>query len=143
MKTNGFKGIHLNCIYCFQARMQEMKEKEQKYQGNGDPNSHMCKVCFESPTAAILLPCRHFCCEWFVTFMHFKFPTFHALILACNSAWLPGLCLQCVNLVHLLVQSVQFVVQRFQIGFLLSLDRAIHALEMKVIQFYFARSFCS
>ncbi|KAL9418196.1 hypothetical protein AB3S75_041081 [Citrus x aurantiifolia] len=43
------------------ARMQEMKEKEQKYQGNGDPNSHMCKVCFESPTAAILLPCRHFC----------------------------------------------------------------------------------
>lgn len=43
------------------ARMQEMKEKEQKYQGNGDPNSHICKVCFESPTAAILLPCRHFC----------------------------------------------------------------------------------
>ncbi|KAH9696460.1 kinesin-like protein KIN-7D [Citrus sinensis] len=62
------------------ARMQEMKEKEQKYQGNGDPNSHMCK---------------------------------------------------CVNLVHLLVQSVQFVVQRFQIGFLHSLDTAIHALEMK------------
>lgn len=43
------------------ARMQEMKEKEQKYQGNGDPNSHICKVCFESPTTAILLPCRHFC----------------------------------------------------------------------------------
>ncbi|GAY52901.1 hypothetical protein CUMW_145470, partial [Citrus unshiu] len=62
------------------ARMQEMKEKEQKYQGNGDPNSHMCK---------------------------------------------------CVNLVRLLVQSVQFVVQRFQIGFLHSLDRAIHALKMK------------
>ncbi|KAH9657008.1 kinesin-like protein KIN-7D [Citrus sinensis] len=62
------------------ARMQEMKEKEQKYQGNGDPNSHMCK---------------------------------------------------CVNLVRLLVQSVQFVVQRFQIGFLHSLDRAIHALKME------------
>ncbi|KAJ9704228.1 hypothetical protein PVL29_002679 [Vitis rotundifolia] len=43
------------------ARMQEMKEKEQKYLGNGDANSHICKVCFESPTAAILLPCRHFC----------------------------------------------------------------------------------
>ncbi|XP_057436737.1 kinesin-like protein KIN-7D, mitochondrial isoform X1 [Lotus japonicus] len=43
------------------ARMQEMKEKELKYIGNGDANSHVCKVCFESPTAAILLPCRHFC----------------------------------------------------------------------------------
>ncbi|XP_062076866.1 kinesin-like protein KIN-7D, mitochondrial [Humulus lupulus] len=43
------------------ARMQEMKEKEMKQMGNGDANSHMCKVCFESPTAAILLPCRHFC----------------------------------------------------------------------------------
>ncbi|GAV74145.1 Kinesin domain-containing protein/zf-C3HC4_3 domain-containing protein [Cephalotus follicularis] len=43
------------------ARMQEMKEKELKYQGNGDANSHLCKICFESPTAAILLPCRHFC----------------------------------------------------------------------------------
>ncbi|KAL0698589.1 hypothetical protein Bca4012_054711 [Brassica carinata] len=44
------------------ARMQEMKEKEMKSQANGDANSHICKVCFESPTAAILLPCRHFCC---------------------------------------------------------------------------------
>ncbi|KAJ9132809.1 hypothetical protein P3X46_033642 [Hevea brasiliensis] len=43
------------------ARMQEMKEKELKCLGNGDANSHMCKVCFESATAAILLPCRHFC----------------------------------------------------------------------------------
>ncbi|RID51140.1 hypothetical protein BRARA_H01828 [Brassica rapa] len=41
--------------------MQEMKEKEMKSQANGDANSHICKVCFESPTAAILLPCRHFC----------------------------------------------------------------------------------
>ncbi|XP_039006505.1 kinesin-like protein KIN-7D, mitochondrial isoform X3 [Hibiscus syriacus] len=41
------------------ARMQEMKEKE--FKSLGDANSHMCKVCFESPTAAILLPCRHFC----------------------------------------------------------------------------------
>ncbi|XP_022932513.1 kinesin-like protein KIN-7D, mitochondrial isoform X2 [Cucurbita moschata] len=43
------------------ARMQEMKEKDLKCLGNVDTNSHMCKVCFELPTAAILLPCRHFC----------------------------------------------------------------------------------
>ncbi|CAI9103734.1 OLC1v1002273C1 [Oldenlandia corymbosa var. corymbosa] len=43
------------------ARMQEMKEKELRYMGNGDANSHFCKICFESPTAAMLLPCRHFC----------------------------------------------------------------------------------
>ncbi|CAN1320118.1 Kinesin-like protein KIN-7D, mitochondrial [Linum perenne] len=43
------------------ARMQEMKEKEAKHSGNGEANSHICKVCFESATAAILLPCRHFC----------------------------------------------------------------------------------
>ncbi|XP_021738693.1 kinesin-like protein KIN-7D, mitochondrial [Chenopodium quinoa] len=42
------------------ARMQEMKDKE-KHMGNGETNSHLCKVCYESPTAAILLPCRHFC----------------------------------------------------------------------------------
>ncbi|KAH1040434.1 hypothetical protein J1N35_042177 [Gossypium stocksii] len=43
------------------ARMQEMKEKELNSVGNGDAHSHLCKVCFESPNAAILLPCRHFC----------------------------------------------------------------------------------
>ncbi|KAL1362227.1 kinesin-like protein KIN-7D, mitochondrial isoform X1 [Arachis duranensis] len=43
------------------SRMQEMKEKELKHLSNGDANSHTCKVCFESSTAAILLPCRHFC----------------------------------------------------------------------------------
>ncbi|KAL1208185.1 Kinesin-like protein KIN-7M [Cardamine amara subsp. amara] len=47
------------------ARMQEMKDKEMKSQAaaaaNADANSHICKVCFESPTATILLPCRHFC----------------------------------------------------------------------------------
>ncbi|XP_060216887.1 kinesin-like protein KIN-7D, mitochondrial isoform X1 [Lycium barbarum] len=43
------------------ARMQEMKDKEHRYLGNVDANSHICKVCFESPTAAVLLPCRHFC----------------------------------------------------------------------------------
>ncbi|XP_038977328.1 kinesin-like protein KIN-7K, chloroplastic isoform X2 [Phoenix dactylifera] len=43
------------------ARIQEMKEKEVDLIGNGDSNSHVCKVCFESPSAAVLLPCRHFC----------------------------------------------------------------------------------
>ncbi|XP_047971587.1 kinesin-like protein KIN-7D, mitochondrial [Salvia hispanica] len=43
------------------ARMQEIKEKEMRYTVNGDANSHVCKVCFESPSAAMLLPCRHFC----------------------------------------------------------------------------------
>ncbi|XP_041999302.1 kinesin-like protein KIN-7D, mitochondrial [Salvia splendens] len=43
------------------ARMQEIKEKEMRYTVNGDTNSHVCKVCFELPSAAMLLPCRHFC----------------------------------------------------------------------------------
>ncbi|XP_058098697.1 kinesin-like protein KIN-7D, mitochondrial [Magnolia sinica] len=43
------------------AQMREMKEKELEPLGNGDANSHVCKVCFEAPTTAILLPCRHFC----------------------------------------------------------------------------------
>ncbi|WMV13124.1 hypothetical protein MTR67_006509 [Solanum verrucosum] len=44
-----------------QARTQEMKEKDHTYVGNADLNSHVCKVCFESLTSAMLLPCRHFC----------------------------------------------------------------------------------
>ncbi|XP_077231157.1 kinesin-like protein KIN-7D, mitochondrial isoform X2 [Tasmannia lanceolata] len=43
------------------ARMQEMKEKDRELVENGEVNSHVCKVCFEAPTAAVLLPCRHFC----------------------------------------------------------------------------------
>ncbi|KAK9056711.1 hypothetical protein SSX86_024073 [Deinandra increscens subsp. villosa] len=42
------------------ARMQEMKEKELNYNSHSDANSHVCKVCFESPTTTMLLPCRHF-----------------------------------------------------------------------------------
>ncbi|MFS7933292.1 putative plus-end-directed kinesin ATPase transcription factor C2H2 family [Helianthus anomalus] len=42
------------------ARMQEMKEKELNYNAHIDANSHVCKVCFESPTTTMLLPCRHF-----------------------------------------------------------------------------------
>ncbi|KAK6916622.1 Kinesin motor domain [Dillenia turbinata] len=57
-----------------QARMQEMKEKELRYMGNSDANSNVCKVCFESPTTAMLLPCRHF--SWFVV-LHL-FVIFHA-----------------------------------------------------------------
>lgn len=43
------------------ARIQEMKVKELDSLGNGDADSHICKVCFESAAAAVLLPCRHFC----------------------------------------------------------------------------------
>ncbi|XP_027775280.1 kinesin-like protein KIN-7D, mitochondrial isoform X2 [Solanum pennellii] len=43
------------------ARMHEMKVKDHTYVGNADANSHVCKVCFESLTSAMLLPCRHFC----------------------------------------------------------------------------------
>lgn len=48
--------------------MQEMKEKEKEVSYNngngGDANSHVCKVCFESPTTTMLLPCRHFSCKF-------------------------------------------------------------------------------
>eukprot|EP00249_Psilotum_nudum_P009640 c22061_g2_i1 orf=468-4226(+) len=30
-------------------------------QNDDDRAGHVCKVCFEAPTAAVLLPCRHFC----------------------------------------------------------------------------------
>ncbi|PWA74637.1 Kinesin, motor domain-containing protein [Artemisia annua] len=43
------------------ARLQEMKEKELNYNVDSDANYHVCKVCFESPTTTMLLPCRHFC----------------------------------------------------------------------------------
>ncbi|XP_020094231.1 kinesin-like protein KIN-7K, chloroplastic [Ananas comosus] len=43
------------------AKIQEMKEKELDSLCEKDTNSPVCKVCFESPTAAVLLPCRHFC----------------------------------------------------------------------------------
>ncbi|KAF6994908.1 hypothetical protein CFC21_011506 [Triticum aestivum] len=43
------------------AKIQEMKEKETDPLSDKDGNSHVCKVCFESATAAVLLPCRHFC----------------------------------------------------------------------------------
>ncbi|VAH17306.1 unnamed protein product [Triticum turgidum subsp. durum] len=45
------------------AKIQEMKEKETDPLSDKDGNSHVCKVCFESATAAVLLPCRHFCCK--------------------------------------------------------------------------------
>lgn len=43
------------------AKIQEMKEMETDSLGDKDGDSHVCKVCFESATAAVLLPCRHFC----------------------------------------------------------------------------------
>jgi hypothetical protein len=81
--------------------MQEMKEKELKYPGNGDTNSHICKVCFESPTAAILLPCRHFCCKY-LQYMSVTLPLRFLAILRFFARILTASCLllQCVNLVH-------------------------------------------
>lgn len=48
------------------ARNREFdKEKERGLSTSMDhheeSNGHICKVCFEAPTAAVLLPCRHFC----------------------------------------------------------------------------------
>eukprot|EP01018_Ginkgo_biloba_P020937 Gb_03332 [translate_table: standard] len=50
------------------ARMQEKLEKEKEREsfgsndtGDEERNGHVCKVCFEASTAAVLLPCRHFC----------------------------------------------------------------------------------
>ncbi|KAF8672173.1 hypothetical protein HU200_049740 [Digitaria exilis] len=43
------------------AKIQEMKEKDSDPLSDKDGNSHVCKVCFESAAAAVLLPCRHFC----------------------------------------------------------------------------------
>ncbi|XP_043708686.1 kinesin-like protein KIN-7D, mitochondrial [Telopea speciosissima] len=64
--SDGLKTVHDGpelepLVVRLKARMQEMKDKELETLGNGDANSHVCKVCFEEPTAAILLPCRHFC----------------------------------------------------------------------------------
>lgn len=49
------------------ARNRELdREKERGLSPSSDQhheesNGHICKVCFEAPTAAVLLPCRHFC----------------------------------------------------------------------------------
>ncbi|XP_066373596.1 kinesin-like protein KIN-7K, chloroplastic [Miscanthus floridulus] len=43
------------------AKIQEMKEKDTDPLSDKDGNSHVCKVCFIAATAAVLLPCRHFC----------------------------------------------------------------------------------
>ncbi|EFJ12447.1 hypothetical protein SELMODRAFT_124179 [Selaginella moellendorffii] len=54
------------------TRIQEEKERESSNDPapapasideifDEDRGSHVCKICFEAPTAAVLLPCRHFC----------------------------------------------------------------------------------
>lgn len=50
------------------ARMQEKLEKVKERDSFGgnetideENSAHVCKVCFEASTAAVLLPCRHFC----------------------------------------------------------------------------------
>ncbi|KAJ3682165.1 hypothetical protein LUZ60_014738 [Juncus effusus] len=59
---NGKNGEFEPVLVRLKAKIQEMKEKDADLPaGEKDLNSHVCKVCFESPTAAVLLPCRHFC----------------------------------------------------------------------------------
>ncbi|KAF3796700.1 Kinesin-related protein 11 [Nymphaea thermarum] len=60
------RGAELEALVArLKARVQEkVKEKievKDEVVDGRDTNSHVCKVCFEAPTAAILLPCRHFC----------------------------------------------------------------------------------
>ncbi|KAI3893024.1 hypothetical protein MKX03_026295 [Papaver bracteatum] len=60
--VNNVSKVEQPLVVRLKAKMQEMKEKQlQESIGNGDTNSHICKVCFESATASLLLPCRHFC----------------------------------------------------------------------------------
>ncbi|MCL7036992.1 hypothetical protein MKW94_023706 [Papaver nudicaule] len=60
--VNNVNKVEQPLVVRLKAKMQEMKEKQlQESIGNGDTNSHICKVCFESSTASLLLPCRHFC----------------------------------------------------------------------------------
>lgn len=102
-----------SCVFLkffLQARMQEMKEKELKYTGNGDANSHVCKVCFESPTATMLLPCRHFCCKFFV-------PEWNTCNFHTNLHALKNIYLQYASHAPWPALNVQSAEQRFQIGF--------------------------
>ncbi|KAI3834465.1 hypothetical protein MKX03_032576 [Papaver bracteatum] len=62
--VNNVSKVEQPLVVRIKAKMQEMKEKQlQESIGNGDTNSHICKVCFESSTASLLLPFRHFCCS--------------------------------------------------------------------------------
>lgn len=56
----------------FQTLVSQLKasrqDKEKKHDSKShftrqddERSSHACKICFEAPTAAVLLPCRHFC----------------------------------------------------------------------------------
>lgn len=81
MKGEDLEGLHFSTLEDLQnlhmealtklcqakARNRELdKEKERGLstsidQHHEESNGHICKVCFEAPTAAVLLPCRHFC----------------------------------------------------------------------------------
>nr|AMS24221.1 kinesin 7-Id protein [Marsilea vestita] len=58
----------LTRLFQAKAKQQEKLSKNRDlelpaevYQQEDERNNHICKVCFEAPTAAVLLPCRHFC----------------------------------------------------------------------------------
>lgn len=97
----------------WQAKIQEMKEKDTDPLSDKDGNSHVCKVCFESATAAVLLPCRHFCC---------KLPTpvftchFFLILLILHFSLTDGVPFQCASLARLPVRSALCAAQESQTG---------------------------
>lgn len=63
--------LHVEALTRLCHAKASMQQKLEKDKVNGtitpvgehieeDKSGHMCKVCFEAPTAAVLLPCRHF-----------------------------------------------------------------------------------
>jgi hypothetical protein len=74
-------------FFCLQVKIQEMKEKETDALDDKDGNSHVCKVCFESAAAAVLLPCRHFCCKHVFNILMNGIHVFNFLIFLSLTAW--------------------------------------------------------
>jgi hypothetical protein len=89
---------------CVQAKIQEMKEKDTDPLSDKDGNSHVCKVCFESATAAVLLPCRHFCCKLLLC-LRATFVCLFVIVDTALPALTDGVPFQCASLARLPVQS--------------------------------------
>ena len=57
-----------------QEKLEKVKERD-SFGGNEtndeENGAHVCKVCFEAATTVVLLPCRHFCCEFNARFSSF------------------------------------------------------------------------
>eukprot|EP00898_Chlorokybus_atmophyticus_P000674 jgi/Chlat1/1607/Chrsp125S01868 len=57
------EAMHVHALHRLSLAKAKEKERLAQLQQNGRhaPDDQMCKVCFAAPTAAVLLPCRHFC----------------------------------------------------------------------------------